>query len=257
LVGVLPGPNKPSLEQINEGLALLIDDLLLAWDPGFFFTRTSLYPSGRSCRSVVIPLVCDIIGARQVGGFSGPTSTLFCSYCLLTKDRIEELPSNKWPMRSCEEHRQVADMWRDAQTVEERKEIVDRYGVRYSELLRLPYWNPVLFTVLDSMHADFLLKLHHHIRDIWGADPSMASGDGQRAPLPRPARPSNSALASGLCVLIKGNMDKTHEQALLRCQKPVLFYLCQELGLRRAQTALLMARALIQFVRHTLYRYHD
>ncbi|KAG2158030.1 uncharacterized protein EDB93DRAFT_1041264, partial [Suillus bovinus] len=59
-------------------------------------------------------------------------------------------------------------------------------GVRYSELLCLPYWNPVLFTVLNSMHADFLLKLHHHIHNIC-------------TPLPCPARPSNSALASGLC----------------------------------------------------------
>lgn len=257
LVGVLPGPNKPSLDQINEGLAPLVDDLLLAWDPGFFYTRTSLYPSGRPCRSAVIPLVCDIIGARQVGGFAGPTNTIFCSYCLLTKDRIEELPSNKWSMRSCKEHRAVAEKWRDAQTAEEQKAIVDRYGVRYSELLRLPYWNPVLFTVLDSMHADFLLKLHHHIRDVWGADPSMASGEGHHAPLPRPPRPSDSALASGLCVLIKGNMDKAHEQALLRCQKPVLYHLCHEFGLRRAQTALLMARELIQFVRHALYCYHD
>jgi hypothetical protein len=52
-------------------------------------------------------------------------------------------------------------------------------------------------------------------------------------------------------------MDKAHEQALLRCQKPVLFYLCQELGLRRAQTALLMARELIQFVRHAFYCSND
>ncbi|KAG2088624.1 hypothetical protein BD769DRAFT_1396214 [Suillus cothurnatus] len=43
-------------------------------------------------------------------------------------------------------------------------------------------------------------------------------------------------------------MDKAHEQALLRCQKPVLFHLCQEFGLRQAQTALLMAKELIQFV---------
>ncbi|KAG1898178.1 uncharacterized protein F5891DRAFT_955976, partial [Suillus fuscotomentosus] len=98
LVGVIPGPNKCSLEQINEGLMPLVSDLLLAWDPGFFYMRTSLYPSGCSCRSVVIPLVCNIIGARQVGSFSGPMSTIFCPYCLLMKDHIEEMPSNKWPM---------------------------------------------------------------------------------------------------------------------------------------------------------------
>ncbi|KAG2743591.1 hypothetical protein P692DRAFT_201672461, partial [Suillus brevipes Sb2] len=168
LVGIMPGPNKPSLSQINHGLAPLIDDLLLGWNPGFFFTRTYLYSSGRLCRLAVIPLVCDIMGARQAGGFAGPTNTIFCSYCFLTRDRIEEFEPTDWSMRSCAEHRQFAEKWRDAQTVEEQKNIVDCHGVRYSELLRLPYWNPVLFTVLDSMHADFLLKLHHHIRDIWG-----------------------------------------------------------------------------------------
>ncbi|KAG2343173.1 hypothetical protein BDR05DRAFT_976009 [Suillus weaverae] len=145
LVSILPGPNKPSLKQINEGLAPHVN--------GFFYTHTSLYPSGHSC-------------AWQVGGFSGPTSTIFCSYCLLMKDHIEELPSNKWPMRSYEEHRQVVDMWCDAQTAEDQKGIVDHYGMQYSELLCLPYWNPVLFTIFDSMHTDFLLKLHHHICDI-------------------------------------------------------------------------------------------
>ncbi|KAG1730194.1 hypothetical protein EDB19DRAFT_1897095 [Suillus lakei] len=194
----MPGPNKPSLSQINHGLAPLVDDLLLAWDPGFFFTRMHLYPSGHLCQSAVIPLVCDIMGVRQAGGFAGPTNTIFCSCCFFTRDRIEEFKSSEWSMRSCTEHRQFAEKWRDAQTVEEQRDIVDCYGVRYSEPLRLPYWNPVLFTVLDSMHTDFLLKLHHHMRNIWGADPSLPLGEGYQAPTTHPTRPSDSALATVL-----------------------------------------------------------
>lgn len=49
LVGIMPRPNKPSLSQINHDLAPLINDLLLGWNPAFFFTRMYLYTSGRLC----------------------------------------------------------------------------------------------------------------------------------------------------------------------------------------------------------------
>lgn len=52
-----------------------------------------------------------------------------------------------------------------------RNAIYDRFSIRWSELLRLPYWDPTRFTVLDSMHNLFLGDLAHHIRRILGIDP--------------------------------------------------------------------------------------
>ncbi|KAH7908184.1 hypothetical protein BJ138DRAFT_1013317, partial [Hygrophoropsis aurantiaca] len=248
LVGVIPGPKKPSLEQINHSLRPLVDDLLAAWDPGMYFSRTALHRYGRRARSVVIPLVCDIMGARQAGGFPSPGMTLFCSFCLLTKDCIESFDVESWKMRVCEDHRAHAEEWRDANSLEERTQIFNEHGVRYSELLRLPYWNPVLFTVLDSMHSDFLLKIHHHVREIWGIDPAAPSGEGYHAPVPPPARPSADALAAGLRQLKKTNLtDDTSAPSFSGVKKPVLWHICQEFDLRRAGTTSMLTRELLRW----------
>ncbi|KDQ50677.1 hypothetical protein JAAARDRAFT_101144, partial [Jaapia argillacea MUCL 33604] len=46
LVGVIPGPNKPSINQINHAINLIMDDLLEFWDPGVWFSRTAKYKLG-------------------------------------------------------------------------------------------------------------------------------------------------------------------------------------------------------------------
>jgi len=38
LVGVIPGPKKPSLKQINNFLRVLVNELLKFWEPGVFFS---------------------------------------------------------------------------------------------------------------------------------------------------------------------------------------------------------------------------
>ena len=58
------------------------------------------------------------------------------------------------------------------------KKNFESHGVRYSELLRLPYWDPTTFTILDTMHAMFLDNLKRHCRTIWGMDVKFQDGDG-------------------------------------------------------------------------------
>ena len=156
LVGLIPGPDKPSLDEINHGIKPLVDDLLDCWDPGLFISHSAMRHHGRRVLAALIPLVCDILGARQTGGFSGVTSTLFCSFCYLTLDHIENFDMNSWKLRDGKTHRRHAQAWRDAKTPEERDAITREFGVRDSELLRLPYWDPITCTILDSMHTFFL-----------------------------------------------------------------------------------------------------
>ena len=52
------------------------------------------------------------------------------------------------------------------------------HGLRWSELLRLPYWDPTRYTLLDAMHNLFLGELHHHCLTLWG----MKTADGRMAP---------------------------------------------------------------------------
>jgi len=121
LCGIIPGPKKPSLEQINNFLRPLVDELLQFWELGIFFSRTAKYRYGRHVLLAVIPLVCDVLGACQVGGFLSHAATLFCSFCYLPADMIKNLDMSSWPMRTCEGHRARAEEWRLATTSEEQE----------------------------------------------------------------------------------------------------------------------------------------
>lgn len=88
LVGVIPG--KPSLNQINHFLRLLIDDFLTLWTPGIYLSHTAKHRHRRQCYTALIPLVADLLAARQTAGFRSHSMTLFCSCCHLTLDDIED-----------------------------------------------------------------------------------------------------------------------------------------------------------------------
>ncbi|TFK80420.1 hypothetical protein K466DRAFT_452191, partial [Polyporus arcularius HHB13444] len=64
--------------------------------------------------------------------------------------------------RTATEHRRLAAQWRDAATEAERRDLFKEHGVRWSELLRLPYWDPIRFPVVDPMHNLLLGNLRHH-----------------------------------------------------------------------------------------------
>ena len=74
------------------------------------------------------------------------------------------------------EHKRYGYLWRDAQTLQERDQIFKSHGVRWSELFRLSYWDPVLFTVIDTMHNHYLGLLEDHCRSIWGMDITVDDG---------------------------------------------------------------------------------
>ncbi|KIK27012.1 hypothetical protein PISMIDRAFT_65794, partial [Pisolithus microcarpus 441] len=131
---------------INHFLRPLVDDLLDFWKEGVRFSQTHHHPAGRLVRAALVPLVCDVPAARQTGGFAAHSATLFCSLL----------------------HRRHATAWKNAETLSEKNEITKNFGVRYSELLRLPYWDPISFTIIESMHAFFLRILPEHIRRAWG-----------------------------------------------------------------------------------------
>ncbi|THV01678.1 hypothetical protein K435DRAFT_654794 [Dendrothele bispora CBS 962.96] len=166
LCGIIPGPKEPSFHEINYILKVLVDDLKVLWQQGIFLNKTHQHPTGRSVRGALGPLVCDLPAARLVAGFAPHSASEFaCSLCV-HEDRNNIDPSSFHP-RDPEKHRKVAQAWLAAKTSDERDEIFKRTGIRWSELLNLPYWNPVHFTVIDSMHCFYLRILRCHCRDIW------------------------------------------------------------------------------------------
>ncbi|TFK82784.1 hypothetical protein K466DRAFT_448463, partial [Polyporus arcularius HHB13444] len=156
LAGIIPGPREPRLEELNRLLTPLVDELLTLWTRGLYLTRTSLRWMGRMVRVALIPLVCDLPALRKAAGFGGHQATYFCSFCPLPRKEMRNLDRESWPRpRTWEEHVTLAEEWRDG-TEAEREKVFKAHGLRWSELLRLPYWDPTRFAVLDVMHNLFL-----------------------------------------------------------------------------------------------------
>lgn len=181
LAGIIPGPKEPSLEQINHFLKPLVDDLQVLWASGIYLSRTASRSAGRLVRAAMIPLVCDLPALRKVAGYAGHShNKFFCSFCRLQKPDIHNIDPSTWPKAlSWANHIRAAKAWRDAPTYKDRDSIFDSFGVRWSELLRLEYWDPTQFTVVDAMHNLFLGDIRHHCMEVWGV---RIKGDSKQAP---------------------------------------------------------------------------
>ncbi|KAL7284382.1 hypothetical protein ACG7TL_001672 [Trametes sanguinea] len=180
LIGVIPGPSEPSLHQVNHFLRPLVDELLVLWHSGVYVSQTALHKSGHLVRGAVIPLICDLPALRKTAGFMGHSSKCFCLCCLLKRLEINNLDC-PWPSRTWKEHLEIATSWKDAATEAECRIIVKEHGICWSELLRLPYWDPTRYAVIDTMHNLFLGELRHHCINIWGIDVKDKSASATRA----------------------------------------------------------------------------
>lgn len=199
LAGIIPGPTEPSLHQLNYLLRPLIDELLDLWSRGICIEKTFLNSTGCYVRAAVIPLVCDLPASRKTAGFASHSATHFCSFCLLPKRDICNVDRATWPgSRTRNEHLERAREWRDALTNDARDTHFAAHGLRWSELLRLPYWDPTRFTLLDTMHNLFLGELHHHCITLWG----MKTAEGRSAPglVPKNASKVHTATEQQACL---------------------------------------------------------
>lgn len=244
LVGIIPGPDGPSTHEINHLLKPLIDDFLVLWRVGLFLSRTYLRPHGIRVRAAIIPLVCDLPAARQMAGSANYMHSNFCSECKQTRSQINDLNPDSWERRTLEEHREAAERWRQETTAEGRAELVKADGVRWSELLRLPYWDPTKFTLIDSMHAFYLRIFQNHIRSVWGMDCEIEDGDGITFDRARKA-PSEVLLRKAHHIFRHGSMSQ-----LQGLSSPTLRELCRDTrSLRvKGKKAVLLER-LRQYVR--------
>lgn len=175
LAGIIPGPREPSLTQINHLLEPLVEELLELWTPGVWFNRTPEWECGRVVRAALVPLVCDLKAARQVMGHGSHSARKFCSICQLPREEIDVVDKNKLVSISSIEYRRRARKWKSATSQSQRDQVFKKYGVRWSVLLQLPYWDPPRFTVIDTMHTVLLGHLHRHCSILWKMNPTHSN----------------------------------------------------------------------------------
>ena len=155
LVGIIPGPKEPT-KSINSFLQPMVDDFIKLWD-GVVLKKILV-------RGALLCAGCDIPAARKTCGFVGHGARLGCSKCLLTfatetfgdKPDYTNFDRKEWTPRTNADHRLHAEEHRQARTKSAQYEIEREYGVRYSVLLQLPYFDAPRMCIIDPMHNLFL-----------------------------------------------------------------------------------------------------
>jgi hypothetical protein len=171
IAGVIPGPHEPSLTQLNHYIRPLIEDFRISWTRGIHFSRTALLPRGRKTHSAIITCVCDLPAARKLSQMAPARSHHYCSVChcwkLQTIGRTDHNHED-WTPRNPDELRQFAEQWKSSPTLADQKTLFSEHGVRWSEMWKLPYWDPARQLVVDSMHCLLEGLVHHHVRRVLG-----------------------------------------------------------------------------------------
>ncbi|KIJ31782.1 hypothetical protein M422DRAFT_97456, partial [Sphaerobolus stellatus SS14] len=111
--------------------------------------------------------VADMPGSRKTVGSSQ------CILCgMIHKDVVAGclLDPQAWQRVTLKQYLDKAQKWKNAKTLNERETLYKKIGIRWSPLLRLPYWNPVKLAVVDPMHALFLNLVKIHFRETYGMD---------------------------------------------------------------------------------------
>ena len=86
-----------------------------------------------------------------------------------TKSDYSGYERETWEMRTHDNHFQQVSNFTDACTASQQQQIEKKYGVMYSELLRLPYFAIVEHHIVDPMH-NLLLGTAKYLMTMWKAD---------------------------------------------------------------------------------------
>jgi len=254
LVGVIPGPRKPVTDEINHYLKPLVQSLLEFWDPGVFFSCTCNKYLRKLFKAMLVSLVADMLGARQILGLPGiATAHYFCTFC-----NLDILDPAEWPAKNTDHIRYIAHMYKDALSESEQHELFQAYGLRWSALLDLLYWNPVLYAIIDLMHALDLGLFQHHCHKLFQIDITVPGGDRFMEPPPvKDKRSSNIGSLINCTQCIRRNEVDMLGQ-LVKYHRQVLYTICVDNGIRElgktvvTGTKWVLARSIYNWVRPSL-----
>jgi hypothetical protein len=159
-LGFLPGPKEVGLERINHYLAPIVDELLELWR-GWRVPKTYQYPDGLDIKVALIVGSSDIPATRKLFGHG--SAAMKCHRCEKRSIYSEEYKKthygggdHTYEISTAESHRRYAHEWLQCNSKNSREVHFKEHGVRWSELLRLPYMDPIRFAAVDPMHCLFL-----------------------------------------------------------------------------------------------------
>ena len=185
ILGILPGPDEVSLHRINHYLSPIISELESFWS-GVTLNSTYECPNGKEVRAALILVSCDIPAARKLCGHV--SALVACHRCEKKANYANKQHNfggiadiDEWfIMKDSTKHRQNALDWRRCNSNSDRHRFIKQTGVRWSELLRLPYFDPIRFVIIDPMHCLFLGIARWIVKRIWVDEKVLTQNDLQR-----------------------------------------------------------------------------
>ena len=169
LIGIIPGPSEPPLT-INSYLIPLVLGLLELWH-GVQMEVSGSVP--QLIRAALIAVSCDLPAGSKVCGFLSHSANLGLKRCYasfsegFSRRNYANLDRSSWQLRTCNQHRADVKSLEQCKTKTEKSHRESQLGCRYSELLRLPYFDPVRMLLIDPMHCLFLGTANYITRKIW------------------------------------------------------------------------------------------
>lgn len=124
--------------------------------------------------------------------------------------------------------------------------------------MELPYWDPILFMIIDNVHFAYLGLLKTHLEKIWFIDSERNGGDGLHPSTKDQIRLSRAGLRK-LLEEIRRNQSSL-EKLLMKETKSVLWSLCFELKLcTGARVKHELVNQILQWVsiNHTIDNHHS
>ena len=120
---------------------------------------------------------------------------------------------------------------------EDQEEIFKAYGVCWSVLLDLPYWNPILFAVLNLMHAAYLGLSHSNSWKFWQINITIEGGDGTIKEDKTIIWHSDHILSLWLDTIYNTDTDLLYNVLNVKdCKKDILWHICVNHGIWSAGT---------------------
>lgn len=172
-LALIPGPNEPKLHQLNHYLVPLVDQLIELWQ-GVELPKTFEHPNGKKIKCAIFCCSCDIPATRKLCGHI--LARIACYRYIKQADYDDRNQPNfsglsdmdTWFIeRDVKEVRKNAIGWKNCKTQEQRQKHVSETFVRWSEIYRLPYFDPVRFLVVDPMHCLFLGIAKWIVTRLW------------------------------------------------------------------------------------------
>ena len=147
MAGIIPEMSKEP-KSLNTFLAPIVDELQALWKGVKLTTSQSRIPL--TYWGALLLASADLPAVRKLCGFKGHSAHRGCSKCFKyfpgsfsVETDYSGFDRDSWPPRHNKSHRVHAEMVRKASTQSKHEALATKYGVYYSCLLQLDYFDAV------------------------------------------------------------------------------------------------------------------